>query len=63
MSVGDRKSCLVKARSRFALGDGVWGFLLFCSSVLGGLESLTHNPDPSLSVNSDMYASFYWMYS
>ena len=32
VSVGDRKSPLVDARPRFALGDGVWGF---CPSVPG----------------------------
>ena len=58
VSVVDRKSLLVDVRPRFALGDGVWIFLPFCSRVLGGLESITHNPDPILSVNSAMYASF-----
>ena len=58
MSVGDRKSRLVKARSRFALGDGVWRFLPFCSRVLGGLESTTQNPDPILSITSAMDVYF-----
>ena len=61
LSVGDRKSLLVDARPRFALGDGVWDFLPFCSRVLWSLESITYNPDPILSVNSAMDASFSWM--
>ena len=58
VSVGDKKNLLVDARPLFALGDGVWGFLPFCSKVLGGLKSITHNPDPILSVNSAMNVSF-----
>ena len=54
MLVGDRKSLLVDARPHF---DGVLGFLPFCSRVLGGLESLTQNPDPIFTVNSDMDVS------
>ena len=61
VSVDDRKSLLVDARPRFALGDGVWDFLPFCSRVLWSLESITYNPDPILSVNSAMDASFSWM--
>ena len=61
MSVGDRKSLLVDAFPHFALGDGVWGFLPFWSRVLVCLESITHTPDPILSVNSAMDVSFYWM--
>ena len=56
--MGDRKSLLVDACPRFDLGDGVWVFLPFCSRVLGGLESITHNPDPFFSVNSAMDVSF-----
>ena len=61
VSVGDRNIILFDARPRFALGDGVWGFLPFYSRVLGGLESTTKNPDPILSVNPDMDVSFSWM--
>ena len=52
VSVVNRKSLIIDARPRFTLGDGVWFFLPFCSRVLGALESITHNPDPILSVNS-----------
>ena len=61
MLVGDRKSFLVDARPHFALGDGVWGFLPFCSMVLGGLESPMQNPNPIFPVNSDMDVSVYRM--
>ena len=37
VSLGDRKSLPIKANTCFALGDGVWVFLTFCSRVLGGL--------------------------
>ena len=58
VSVGDRKSLLIDLRPRFALGDGVWRFLPFCSRVLGGLESTTQNPDPILSITSAMDVYF-----
>ena len=35
VSVSDRKIPLVDVRPSFALGDGVWGFLPFCSRVVG----------------------------
>ena len=46
VSVGEINTLLVDARPSFSIGDGVWVFLPFCSRVLGGLEYITHNPDP-----------------
>ena len=58
LSVGDRKSLLVKAHPRLTLGDGVWGFLTFLSRVLGGLTYNMKKPIPIISVSSAMDVSF-----